>query len=375
MIKPAAYYGNGGGCGGDSKDGSSSSKMEDTVDQDNISMGLKVVSVRANNPSKFGLPLVPATTILVNPQTGVVNATVSATHLTVARTSSGPALAVQTFQPYADHLVIFGAGSQAEYHIKLMQLAIYNKHQRLIPHITIINRTIENAMKLKENLQQGKENEDRDKDGQESNESGRGDLSLKQCTIDVVALDDTKSISNILPTADIIATTTNTSTPLWSEQGGKTIPLKKGCLITSVGSYTGDMAEIPQSVVNRSYVLVDTPEAVYVGDLKHLGMTPSQVVKNETETVVSTDNGLTQSHPVALFGMALSNPGLIATIPLPRSSKSLDSGVGATTDEEDDAVDYIFYKSVGTAIQDVLTADMVVEKAKSLGIGHEIDMT
>ena len=119
-------------------------------------------------------------------------------------------------------------------------------------------------------------------------------------------------------------------------------------------------------------MLVDTPEAVYVGDLKHLGMTPSQVVTKETETVVSTDNGVTQSHPVALFGMALSNPGTIAH---PRSSKSQDRGVGATTDEEDDAVDYIFYKSVGTAIQDVLTTDMVVEKAKSLGIGHEIDMT
>jgi ornithine cyclodeaminase/alanine dehydrogenase-like protein (mu-crystallin family) len=38
-------------------------------------------------------------------------------------------------------------------------------------------------------------------------------------------------------------------------------------------------------------------------------------------------------------------------------------------------MDYIFYKAVGTAIQDVLTAQNVVERAKNLGVGQEIDMS
>jgi ornithine cyclodeaminase/alanine dehydrogenase-like protein (mu-crystallin family) len=37
--------------------------------------------------------------------------------------------------------------------------------------------------------------------------------------------------------------------------------------------------------------------------------------------------------------------------------------------------DFIFYKAVGTAIQDVLTARAVFQKAKELGIGQEVDMS
>ena len=35
----------------------------------------------------------------------------------------------------------------------------------------------------------------------------------------------------------------------------------------------------------------------------------------------------------------------------------------------------VFYKAVGTAIQDVLTADVIVDKARRLGIGTSIDMS
>jgi ornithine cyclodeaminase/alanine dehydrogenase-like protein (mu-crystallin family) len=38
-------------------------------------------------------------------------------------------------------------------------------------------------------------------------------------------------------------------------------------------------------------------------------------------------------------------------------------------------LDCSFYKAVGTAIQDVFTADMVVKRARELGIGTEVDMT
>ena len=358
LIKPAAYY-----VGDD--DANTSNKASTEENEDQLCMGLKVVSVRSNNPSKFGLPLVPATTILVNPSTGIVSATVSATHLTVARTSAGPALAVQTFQPYAEHLVVFGAGAQAEYHIKLMQIALQSKHQRVIPHITIINRTLENAEKLQQKLLK-----DDDVNGTQA------------CTIDVVALDDTKRVKEALKTADIVSTTTNSSVPLWSEDDGgdnnsssTTRLIKPSCLITSVGSYTPDMAEIPQSVVNRSYVLVDTPEAVHVGDLKHLNVDPSQVLVNELELSTEKSKNKQQNHhPVALFGMTLADPQCVE-IPRgfklsPKQEENQDCGKQTNND-----IDCIFYKSVGTAIQDVLTTDLVVRRAKSLGIGQQVDMT
>ena len=40
-----------------------------------------------------------------------------------------------------------------------------------------------------------------------------------------------------------------------------------------------------------------------------------------------------------------------------------------------DRVDCTFYKSVGTAIQDVVTANAIVQQAREMGIGTEVDMT
>ena len=94
------------------------------------------------------------------------------------------------------------------------------------------------------------------------------------------------------------------------------------------------MQEVPQYIVNLSHVVIDTPEAMDVGDLKHLGTYESS------------------SHPISMAGDALQDP----------------STIGATKD-------YIFYKAVGTAIQDVLTAEAVINSAKKLGIGIEVDMS
>ena len=287
LIKPAAYY-----------DDAHAESNNSTV-----IMGLKVVSIRAENPSR-GLPLVPATILLVNSMTGIVEATLGGTYLTTARTSAGPALAVQTFQPNCQELVIFGAGSQAECHIQLMELAL----GRSIPKITIINRSQERAEAL------------------------RAKISSRTKT-DVIVLHDQQAVIQALSTADVVSATTNSPTPLW-EDGSV---LKKGCLITGIGSYTPDMQEIPPSAVDRSFVIIDTPEAMEVGDLKHLRETPSE----------------TRHHPITLMGSALANPASI-----------IERGM-----------DCIFYKAVGTAIQDVLTAEIVVNKARALGIGQEIDMS
>jgi ornithine cyclodeaminase len=279
LLKPAAYYG-----------------------FDDISMGLKVVSIRANNPSN-NLPLVPATILLVDPPSGIVQATVSGTYITVARTSAGPALAVQAFKPDVQHLVLFGAGAQAECHIELIELAI----GRAIPRISIVNRSVSRAEALKQKLQ---------RDG----------------TVEVISLNDTTAVNSVLSQADVVAATTNASTPLWSEE----CELKDGCLITGIGSYTPEMQEIPEYVVNSSHVIIDIPEAMTVGDLKHLGS------YEESST----------THPITLAGNAFMDP----------------TTIGKTTK-------YVFYKAVGTAIQDVLTAQAVVKSAQEQGIGQEVDMS
>jgi ornithine cyclodeaminase len=179
---------------------------------------------------------------------------------------------------------------------------------RPIPKITIVNRSLPRAQALMKTLDPSTH-----KGGQ------------------VLVLDDHEQIAQALSTADVVAATTNTATPLWKDGS----ILKKDCLITSIGSYTPDMQEIPESAVNRCHVIIDTPDAMTVGDLKHLG-------GGSLETT---------THPVTLMGNALKDPSLVS------------------------GMDCIFYKSVGTAIQDVMTARMVVDRARELGIGQEIDMS
>jgi ornithine cyclodeaminase len=285
LVKPAAYY------------------SDDKNDPSSTCMGLKVVSIRANNPSK-GLPLVPATILLLEPETGIVQATLGGTYLTVARTCAGPALAIQTFAPNCQELVLFGAGAQAECHIQMMEAAL----NRPIPKITIVNRSLPRAQALLKTLDPSTHN--------------------KGCQ--VLLLDDHEQVAKALSTADVVATTTNTATPLWNDGS----ILKKNCLITSIGSYTPDMQEIPESAVDRCHVLIDTPDAMTVGDLKHLG-----------GSLEAT------KHPVTLMGNALKDPSLVS------------------------GMDCIFYKAVGTAIQDVMTARLVVDRARAQGIGQEIDMS
>jgi ornithine cyclodeaminase len=106
---------------------------EQEHEQDHL--GIKVVSVRANNPSKFGLPLVPVTILSIQPETGVVQGIVAVTHLTAARTATGSVLSTIICCPYLKRLCVFGAGLQAKMHIYTLATAL----RRPIPHITIIN--------------------------------------------------------------------------------------------------------------------------------------------------------------------------------------------------------------------------------------------
>jgi ornithine cyclodeaminase len=86
LFKPAAYY--------PPRQGNS-----ENSDTDNeILMGLKVVSPRANNAMK-NKPTCPATIMLLNAETGETSAVVAATYLTAARTAAGSALATERHVP------------------------------------------------------------------------------------------------------------------------------------------------------------------------------------------------------------------------------------------------------------------------------------
>jgi len=278
-------------------------------------MGVKVVSVRSENASR-GLSIVPATIMLLDATTGRVEAIVAGTELTAARTAAGSALATShcLSQPL-NHLVLFGAGQQAKWHIHALATAATATGK--IPRITIVNRSRGRAEQLRTTAA----------------ENGWCDDIGK---IEVVALDDKLGVTEALSTADCVVTATNTVTPLFDNAS---TAVKSGCHFNGVGSYTPEMQELGARTVERCRVYVDTWEAQSVGDLQCL---PS---------------GHAFHHHASLLGDAL--------------LRQQDDNVSPSLTLQD----CTFYKAVGTAIQDVLTADLVVRKARELGgIGTELDM-
>lgn len=277
FFKPAAHYG-----------------------ADQIQMGIKIVSVRADNPSR-GLPLVPATVLVLDSVSGQVQAVLSGTYLTGARTAAGSAVATDLVasDKTMRHLVVFGAGLQAECHIDAIRCV-----QPTISRVTIVNRSRERAERLVQHLPHG-------------------------IMAEVVLLDEKEAIRLALSDADVVVTCTNSATPLFDGSW-----LRPGCHVNGVGSYTSEMQEVNKATVNRCRVLVDTPESLNVGDLKDM----------------SRDD-----HPWKLLGQVMEDPSWL-------------------TCENGGSTDCSFFKSTGTAIQDVMTAKLVVDKAKALGLGSEFDM-
>jgi ornithine cyclodeaminase len=296
----------------------------------NSILGMKIVSIRSDNPTKRNLPLVPATVVSVDAETGVVDAIVAGTYLTAARTAAGSALATahalagSFSNPHGAlrHLVVFGAGLQAELHVQMIATAL-SAHAagdngdesatsvKKIPMVTIVNRSVERAQALAHKL------------GDWCDEAR------------AVALSDEYGVADALASSSVIVTATNAVAPLFTSPS--LIP--PGCHINGIGSYTPTMQEVPSRLVSdRCVVWMDTAEARHVGDLQ----------------------SLTPHHPAFLLGSVLAD------------ASSSSSGADGSRPHH---LDCTFYKAVGTAIQDVMTADLVVRRARQLNLGTTVDMS
>mmetsp|Transcript_5158 Transcript_5158/g.9806 ORF Transcript_5158/g.9806 Transcript_5158/m.9806 type:complete len:380 (-) Transcript_5158:3988-5127(-) len=290
LFKPAAYYGRTG---------------SETL------MGMKVISIRANNLSR-GKPTANATITMLDAESGDVSAILGGTFLTAARTAAGSAIATKLCleekkmtQTKNKHLVVFGAGIQAEMHIRMLNCILPG----LIKKVTIVNRTLKRADKLQETL---------------TNDSDTSNL-----TIHAVDLIETNLMQEAVASADIIVTATNTATPIfdWSW-------VNPGCHINGVGSYLSSSEEVDSVFVRDKCVTIsDTIEALDVGDLKEL-------------------DGSSGNY-VGLLGDLLSG--------------KIRLGEGANSK-------CTFFKSVGTSIQDIFTSDAVIKDAQRLGIGTHVDL-
>jgi ornithine cyclodeaminase/alanine dehydrogenase len=148
-----------------------------------------------------------------------------------------------------------------------------------------------------------------------------------------IAIDIARNAEEALRDADLVVTATTAKEPIVKPEW-----LKPGAHINAVGAHRPDMREINGATLARSKIVVDSREAIMAecGDIL-LALKEKSIGENAIHAEIGE----------VLAGR---KPG--------RSS----------------AAEITLYKSVGIAIQDVATANLVYRKALEKGIGTTVDI-
>ncbi|QWI59108.1 ornithine cyclodeaminase family protein [Bacillus mycoides] len=262
-------------------------------------LGLKVVTVAPHN-KKIGKKTINGIVMLSDFKTGEPLALLEGSYLTMIRTGALSGVATKHLARHnAKNLCIIGTGEQAK-GIAEAVLAV-----RDIEKIILYNRTEEKAYAFAQYIQ--------------------GKLGKPA----YVYTNPNEAISE----ADIIITTTNASTPVFSEK------LQKGVHINAVGSFRPSMQELPShAIANANKVVVESKEAALeeTGDLQ-----------------VPIKEGLFEASDIhAELGQIISG-----------------EKAGRENDEE-----ITIFKSVGLAVVDIIVAKYLYEKAVECGMGTTIQL-
>ncbi len=225
-------------------------------------LGVKIVSVYGENPAR-GLPVVSATVLVLDPETGFPRALMDGSSLTAIRTGAGGGLAADLLARKDAHTVaLFGAGVQARAQLQAV-LAVRN-----IRHVFVMSRTRQSAQQLAAEIS-GWENAPR--------------VTLPA------------SAAEAVQNADIIITATTSNTPVFDGND-----LRPGTHITGVGSYTPQMQEVDAVTVNRARVVVDSREAALAeaGDIIIPG---AKIAAELGEIVNGTQPGRLNDREITFF--------------------------------------------------------------------------
>lgn len=188
-------------------------------------LGVKIVSVYPNNINK-NLTSVPATMVLVNAETGFVNALIDGTYLTRLRTGAVSGLATEILARKDSKIfALFGTGGQA---ITQLEAVLTVRKIELVKVYDIAyERSVEFAKRMTDKY------------------------SKRFNNVKIIAV---KTSDEAVEDADIITTVTTSKKPVFSIN-----KVKKNVHINGVGSYTPDMSEVPEEIlVQANKIYVDT---------------------------------------------------------------------------------------------------------------------
>ena len=187
-------------------------------------LGVKIVSVYPENITK-NLTSVPATMVLVDAETGMVNSLLDGTYLTRLRTGAISGLATDILSRKDSKIfALFGTGGQAV--TQLEAVLTVRKIEEVRVFDVFKERAKEFAAKMTEKFG-------------------------KKFNVKIIAAESSdKAVEN----ADIITTVTTSKKPVFDAN-----KVKKNVHINGVGSYTPEMQEIPGDIlVKANKIFVDT---------------------------------------------------------------------------------------------------------------------
>lgn len=187
-------------------------------------LGVKIVSVYPHNIEK-NIPSVPSTMVLIDPETGQVNALIDGTFLTQMRTGAVAGAATDILaRKDAEIFTIFGTGGQAEEQVA----AVLDVRDIKKVYVCDLNeeRSVDFAQRMQERF-----------------------------NVEFVVA---PSMEQAVKEADIITAVTTTTRPLFPMEF-----VKKGAHINGIGSYTPQMQEIGADVIMEAdKVYCDTLDGV-----------------------------------------------------------------------------------------------------------------
>lgn len=263
------------------------------------SVGLKVVTVAPNN-KELGKKTITGFVTLLDFTTGEPIALLEGSYLTMIRTGAISGVATKYLsREDSKKLCLIGTGEQAKGLVEAM-LAVRN-----IEEILLYNRTEQKALEFAEYIR--------------SKFSKRVQIYSNS--------------NEAVREADIIVTTTNSSTPVFSES------LKPGVHINAVGSFRPTMQELPSHSVSSAHkVVVESSEAALeeTGDL----LVPIK------EGVFKADD---------LYG-------------------ELGQIVNGERNGRESKEEITLFKSVGLAVVDIVVAKYFYEKAIQNHVGMNINL-
>ena len=290
------------------------------------SIGVKIVGVAPSQAPPPGEKPKPAlrSVLTICDELGQAVGVLNAAELTAFRTALGSML-LYRYRKNTENIVVFGAGKQAEWHIRLAVLLKGDD----IRKITVVNRSSARAKELLDALAQSKVGEHVKMEFSDGKED---------------------ALESLVTEADVMFCTTPSTSPLFpasyltSDAG-----LAKSRYIAAIGSYRLDMQEIdPELLKNLSNPSGSFASQVYQGLI----------------TVDSIKGCMDEAGELVAAGLKPEQMLEVGKVDGLRK----DEGVQEWLEEG-----FVVYKSVGVGIMDIAIGKALMELAAEKGVGVHLD--